>query len=424
MKIVCAKCSARYSIADDKVAGKAFRVRCKRCGEVIVGRPTPAPKAEDQTATGQRNENSVLFSLQNLRALATGLSAGGSSGSPASDVGSRAPAGGASGEASGLIDIRALASAADTNQESGAESASPESVDDLLRIGTGAPLGGGLGSPVLQPIAQGKRDRGLLIAVTAVGGIVVLAAAAIIAVLVTGPSSVVAATGPSAGSGPIEVGEHTRREPAPSATGAEERTVPNTVAGPAAGPEGAQGGDREEDPGEDHGEDAAPGVAEEQAATRADARRRDGRRSRGDRSSRLERRPERRPEREPESEQVDARGTGAQTLDEFMNQAAGRETSRAQPPSTLPASPSRDSVRTALRSVREAAARCGARDGRHGVANTTITVRGSTGRVAMSRVTGQFAGTATGSCVARAVRGAHFPRFQQSTFQVSFPYRI
>ncbi len=416
MKIVCAKCSARYSIADDKAAGKAFRVRCKRCGEVIVGKPTPIPKAEDQTATGQRNENSVLFSLQNLRALATGLSAGGSSGSPASDVGSRAPAGGASGEASGLIDIRALASAADTNQESGAESASPESVDDLLRIGTGAPLGGGLGSPVLQPVAQGKRDRGLLIAVTAVGGIVVLAAAAIIAVLVTGPSSVVAATGPSAGSGPITAGEHTRREPAPSAAGAEERPAPNTVAPAEAGPEGAHG--------ENHGEGSMPDVAEEQGATGGDARPRDGRRDHGDRSSRREMRSERRPEQQPDSAQVDARGTAAQTLDEFMNQAAGRETPRAQPPSTLPATPSRDSVRAALRSVREAAARCGARDGRHGVANTTITVRGSTGRVAMSRVTGQFAGTATGSCVARAVRGAHFPRFQQSTFQVSFPYRI
>ncbi|MBW2460207.1 MAG: zinc-ribbon domain-containing protein [Deltaproteobacteria bacterium] len=414
MKIVCAKCSARYSIADDKVAGRAFRVRCKRCSELIVCRPTPV--AEDRARTGQRNESSVLFSLQNLRALATGLSTGGSSGSPATEVGSRAPTGGVSGEASGLIDIRALASAADANQESGLERASPESVDDLLRLGTRAPLGGGLGSPVFQPVVQRKRDRGLLIAVTAVGGIVVLAAAAIIAVLVTGPSSVVAATGPSTGTGPIAAGEHTRREPAPSATGAEGRAVPNTLAAPAAAPEGAHG--------EDRGEDPAPDIAEEQGAPGGDARPRDGRRNHSDRSSRHERRPERRPDRQPESAQVDARGTGAQTLDEFMNQAVGREAARAQPPSTLPATPSRDSVRAALRSVREAAARCGARNGRHGVANTTITVRGSTGRVASSRVTGQFAGTATGSCVARAVRGAHFPHFQQTTFQVSVPYRI
>ncbi|HTU62331.1 MAG TPA: GYF domain-containing protein, partial [Polyangiales bacterium] len=38
MKIVCGSCQAKYSIADEKVAGKVFRIRCKRCGEVIVVR--------------------------------------------------------------------------------------------------------------------------------------------------------------------------------------------------------------------------------------------------------------------------------------------------------------------------------------------------------------------------------------------------
>src|ERR1700759_5494720 len=38
MKIVCGSCQAKYSIADEKVAGKVFKIRCKRCGEVIVVR--------------------------------------------------------------------------------------------------------------------------------------------------------------------------------------------------------------------------------------------------------------------------------------------------------------------------------------------------------------------------------------------------
>ena len=38
MKIVCENCAAKYSIADEKVKGKAFKIRCKKCGESIVVR--------------------------------------------------------------------------------------------------------------------------------------------------------------------------------------------------------------------------------------------------------------------------------------------------------------------------------------------------------------------------------------------------
>ena len=35
MKIVCDSCGAKYSIADEKVAGKIFKIRCKRCSSVL-----------------------------------------------------------------------------------------------------------------------------------------------------------------------------------------------------------------------------------------------------------------------------------------------------------------------------------------------------------------------------------------------------
>jgi predicted Zn finger-like uncharacterized protein len=38
MKIVCEACQAKYSIADEKVRGKVFKIRCKKCGHVIVVR--------------------------------------------------------------------------------------------------------------------------------------------------------------------------------------------------------------------------------------------------------------------------------------------------------------------------------------------------------------------------------------------------
>src|SRR4051812_20620699 len=48
MKIVCEACQAKYSISDDKVRGKAFKIRCKKCSHIIVVRSTSAsmPVAE------------------------------------------------------------------------------------------------------------------------------------------------------------------------------------------------------------------------------------------------------------------------------------------------------------------------------------------------------------------------------------------
>lgn len=53
MKIVCDACQAKYSISDDKVQGKVFKIRCKKCSNIIVVRggaqaaEAPAPAATD-----------------------------------------------------------------------------------------------------------------------------------------------------------------------------------------------------------------------------------------------------------------------------------------------------------------------------------------------------------------------------------------
>jgi predicted Zn finger-like uncharacterized protein len=38
MRIECDKCAAKYSIADEKVRGKTFKIRCKKCSNVIIVR--------------------------------------------------------------------------------------------------------------------------------------------------------------------------------------------------------------------------------------------------------------------------------------------------------------------------------------------------------------------------------------------------
>lgn len=53
MKIVCDACSAKYSIADEKVKGKVFKIRCKKCSNEIVVRGNAAANepAVDNSAT-------------------------------------------------------------------------------------------------------------------------------------------------------------------------------------------------------------------------------------------------------------------------------------------------------------------------------------------------------------------------------------
>ena len=50
MKIVCDACQAKYSISDDKVQGKVFKIRCKKCSNIIVVRGAaddePQPQAQ------------------------------------------------------------------------------------------------------------------------------------------------------------------------------------------------------------------------------------------------------------------------------------------------------------------------------------------------------------------------------------------
>jgi predicted Zn finger-like uncharacterized protein len=57
MKIVCGACGAKYSIADEKVHGKVFKIRCKKCSNVIVVKGTVG----DDAKTGATVEAAEWF---------------------------------------------------------------------------------------------------------------------------------------------------------------------------------------------------------------------------------------------------------------------------------------------------------------------------------------------------------------------------
>jgi predicted Zn finger-like uncharacterized protein len=273
MKIECDKCSAKYSIADEKVRGKTFKIRCKKCSNVIIVRDKgvvadpnaaadsggpgwhlaingetvgpmgedevrqrfaageidkdtavwqegfddwlplgeidafsdlPAPGAEDPFAasanqddyavggaraprmaaaaavaatgtdgpgepqsprvsklTGQRNENSVLFSLDSLQAMATAgaptRSAPGAapaqraSANPSKGLATSAP----SSEGSGLIDIKSLGSMVGGGGAVVASSASPSGAADDASLPSfgGGGFGGLASTPLVSPMA-------------------------------------------------------------------------------------------------------------------------------------------------------------------------------------------------------------------------------------------------------------------------------
>lgn len=87
----------------------------------------------------------------------------------------------------------------------------------------------------------------------------------------------------------------------------------------------------------------------------------------------------------------------------------------------LPAHPSRDQVVASLNAISPELQRCVG--DRHGVAEVTVTVR-SGGFVSYAVVSGGYAGTSEGSCIARAVRAAKFPAFSDPMLRVTYPFQL
>ena len=120
-------------------------------------------------------------------------------------------------------------------------------------------------------------------------------------------------------------------------------------------------------------------------------------------------------------------------LDALMDEVVGGSSSSSKPrqttssssssSSSLPDAPSRNDVKTALQGVSGQVKAC--RKDAGGTATVNVTFSGKTGRATGARVTsGPFKGTPVGSCIEGAVRRARVPRFKQSSFKVTFPYRL
>jgi predicted Zn finger-like uncharacterized protein len=361
---------------------------------VVASAPSPRVTME-QAMTGARNENSVLFSLKNLQALATGSSAPGAPAGPSQRPGF------AGGEGSGLIDIRALASATGVNDQ-GRQSEK----DALLSLGSAqAGAFGALGSPMLAPPARDEDSgkKGLVFAI--IGGFALLAVAGVGAALILKPApsapTVVAPVAP----------------PPVAAVPPPQAAAPQPAEPPSEGEIQAQKRAQQQQ----HEAAAAPAAPSGEAHRPAAAPKR-GEKSASDVAAKPEpvaAKPEPAPKPKGGSSSIDdlldsaiggAKGPGAKSA------AAAPAASTAN----LPDKPSRDDVLNAMNGIKGPVAACA--NGQSGVAFANITVSGKTGKVSNVEVTGMTG--EVGSCIARTVRKANFPKFKSDSFQIKFPFRL
>ena len=382
-------------------------------GGVSGGPGGGAMGAAPARMTGQRNENSVLFSLSNLQQLA---SRGGSAGDASLELAPAQPASvgsPASGEGSGLIDIRALAK----STTPGTKTAPSQAVDDLLAIGTSggaSTLGGPLLGPA--PMESSEGNRWLWIAGAGIAVIATVGATFAVGMALGGT-----------GDDGLEVAGQAPVEAAPGSN-----TVATTAQAPAPGSDttAAIGAPEPDEAAQFEEPDERPLEAPELEEPAVEPTTSTRQRATTTRRTRL-----RTATTAPTTaDSPPPKKRSGNNLDALMDEVVGGSPSGSKKTATttsksssggssLPEAPSRNDVKTALQGVSGGVKACKQDSG--GTATVDVTFSGSTGRVSRAKITsGPFKGTAVGGCVERAVKRARVPRFKQSSFKVKFPYRL
>jgi TonB family protein len=368
--------------------------------------------------TGQRNENSVLFSLSSLQALASNAAPSGGSGKD-------------EGDASGLIDIRTLASGTRGDRDG---------VDDLISIGGGG-FAPSLGAPVLAAQRTGL-SMGAKIGLIG-GAFAVLAAIVVVAVVLLNkeePKNDAAAVEmaklqkqiqemmKNGGGGSQKMADlQAQLNAKQSAAGggaqagaaagggtdtAGAAAADDKKAGKGAAAKGAGGGGAGKPKGDKEPGDKAPSKGDDLL----------GGGGGGDK---------------PVAEKP-ASGKKNDELDDLLGGSLGgpspkkdkpAEKPAEKPPSggggggggDLPDTLGRGDVQTGMNAVAGAVSKCA--QGQSGSVTVRVVI-GNAGRVQDAQTVGPLAGTPVGQCAARAVRTARFPKFKNPSLTVTYPFKL
>jgi predicted Zn finger-like uncharacterized protein len=376
-------------------------------GEVEMG-----ADAEAQLK-GQRNENSVLFSLGNLAALASDspkpaasapISSGGGGGGGISNTGGT--------EGSGLIDIRSMASVYLADKKPAGVGAMPAgSADDLPVFSQSAFESA---SPVLLPTHGGGTDKKLLY--TLIGVIAALGLAAVILVVIV-----------------LKGGD-------------EDKTEPVAAADVAEGDSDEAGADTETDPGSDTdpvGDDtdtedpakvatddppttAEPATAIPTAATKTPKTPTNTKTPKNPKTPRVREPKPPKPPKEP----VEAKGGSCDEVTCLVDPgkacckkynkggSTSSSSSSSSKNSSLPEKPTRGDITSGIGKVRGRVNSCGDKHGGSGTVKVKMKIGGS-GKVQSAQASG--GGSALRSCVVSAVKRAKFKKTQKG-MTVTYPF--
>lgn len=387
-----------------------------------------------QAMTGQRSENSVLFSLSNLQALAATPTSGDGDGGmfgggPSAGVSAPAAVAGASGdEASGLIDIRSLAGSLSAEKE-------PTGVDDLISMGGGG-FAPSLGAPVLAPQSHGL-SLPIKISIAA-GGVIILGLIVVLVVMVLqrddGDSGQelaevqlqelkkqleeIRTSGGSAGqieSIQTKIAEQEKATRQTQVAATVGQRVTGKTPEPEATPDSA-GAPEAKAPVAKRATSSASGKSRHSSGSKST--------SSGSSSGSRAAAPSPSAGSAPKK-----RGGGADELDDLLSGSLSKprknaSAKKAQPSPSAGSNTSktltRSDVQSGMNGVASRVKACG--QGKTGTVTLKVVI-GRTGRVMSANPTGPYAGTTVGSCAARAVRGAKFP-VTDSNLTVRYPFKL
>jgi predicted Zn finger-like uncharacterized protein len=354
---------------------------------------------------------------------AAGNYASGSGYSPSS----QSNAGYASGDGSGLIDVRKLA---ELHAAMNAEKQAVESEPLIPSTGSYAHTLAPLSLP-LPPAAasQGIDGRTKVVAGLAALGMVLTAAVGVLALTRAPAAAPIAAAAPQG-----ETTQFAAQPPSEAAPAVEEE----------------KGERAEEQPADAKAEAAEPASDDEAAEDTARASSRSGKRS-GKREARGSKREAAAADDEPiakkekqakgsskDSDIDDLLGNGpskpkkaqssaSASIDDLLDSAVSSAVSGKKsapkveekaPSSDLPTTPGRDQMLASLSKAKAKAAKCKG----SGVATAQIQIAGKTGKATKVEVSG--AEGSAKSCVEQAVRSTSFPKFQKDSFDVKFPFKL
>ncbi len=386
----------------------------------------PSVPADESNLTGQRNENSVLFSLSNLQQLAMGKPA-----SPEPLGGGEAAS---EGDGSGLIDIRAMAGGSVSGGGLSGD-------DDLGDLGTyAAPVSA---APVLLPSVDDDRPKWLMPLIVGMAATLVVMIGLVLFLLMRKTEAPVVATAPTtkpakapgAAKGPAPA-KASDKKPA-AAPAAEKKDDPS-----AAAPSAAATPEKKK---------AAPAKAA--SKPKATASRSTTRRKRSSSPSRSSAKsdpilgssspPSRKKKRGRKKDDLDAlidnaiadkpkrkKKASSRSSSRKSSRGSSRSSSRssassrskpASSSSNLPETLSRNDIQKGMRSIKGKVQGCYDRYKVPGLASVQITI-GRAGRVTSTKVKGVFAGTPTGACVQKAARSARFPKFKGTPITITYPF--